>query len=405
MPPEPAEFGTAPQARLGLARSSPKATPDDLGSGLDTASLRLRIYGVAFGIAFGLYLLVQGPQQGTAFWGLAIAGTAGLLWGSGGHPRILRASVIGCLVLALAVPLVPEMASGWSMEAILRASPPWPQTLVALFASRVLSEECDIRFARFWRQPLRPQAPVGLQSSPAALALGCFLTLLFYQTIWGLIPSRSKETDFAAIVLNALTGETIIHRGIVLLFFVIIGHLIDAALLHRRDRAIFEQVQAAMRGRAERGERGGLQELRVLLASQFRHVSHTRTVHLLEAACDQVAADVPAERLLAAASFSAFHSGARRFLRGLLPFLPMLGFFGTVVGLATAMAALPTSSPEGAGVDISGSLSGLAVKFQTTLLGIMASLFAAGLLAFLERGETELAAECALLVARIDDGA
>ena len=89
-------------------------------------------------------------------------------------------------------------------------------------------------------------------------------------------------------------------------------------------------------------------------------------------------------------------------MRGLLPVLPLLGFLGTVIGLARAMAELPAALGNGTGaaVDLSGTLSGLAIKFETTLLGLLASMIAAVLLNLLEKRETEMASQCALAAAR-----
>ncbi len=102
---------------------------------------------------------------------------------------------------------------------------------------------------------------------------------------------------------------------------------------------------------------------------------------------------------LAAISFENFHQASRRFVRALLPFLPLLGFLGTVIGLATAIAGLPHGS-EGSphGFDVSASLAGLAIKFETTFLGLVASIVASFLLNILEKHEAELAAACMLTV-------
>ena len=71
-----------------------------------------------------------------------------------------------------------------------------------------------------------------------------------------------------------------------------------------------------------------------------------------------------------------------------------------MIGLATAISELPRGLTEGSGqaFDISASLSGLAVKFETTLLGLMASMISSLCLHFLEKREAELAAACMLLV-------
>jgi biopolymer transport protein ExbB/TolQ len=87
-------------------------------------------------------------------------------------------------------------------------------------------------------------------------------------------------------------------------------------------------------------------------------------------------------------------------VRALLSSLPLLGFLGTVIGLTAAIGGLPRHlGPAAEGnLDISASLVGLAVKFETTLLGLAGGLLASLLLALLERREGELAAECRHLI-------
>lgn len=368
-----------------------------------TASLRIALYTAALAIAYGLYLAVIGPGQPLAFWAVAtVAGLAMLLGFPAGN-GLFRFGVVATLALASAIPVLPALAAGMPLGDMLKTFPLWPQTLVALFASRVLGEDCDARFARLWRAPIGTSGPVQIQSVAAAIAMGVFLTLLFYQVVGWLAPTRPTDTSFSAIVVAALTGETIIHRAIVFLFFVIAGYLIDAVVHHRRDRVAFVALQRRLAELAARGQRVDGAHLQVLLSTSLGDITHVRATRLIEEAYDRVEPRRSAARVLRSAAFGAFQLGSRRFVRGLLPFLPMLGFFGTVVGLASAMAALPTSTPEGGVVDISGSLSGLAVKFQTTLLGIMASLIASGALAFLDKSEAELGAECAVLVAQVEE--
>ena len=87
-------------------------------------------------------------------------------------------------------------------------------------------------------------------------------------------------------------------------------------------------------------------------------------------------------------------------MRALVPILPLLGFLGTVIGLATALGQMPHSfGGEGPGeIDLARSLAGLSIKFETTLLGLLASMVTAIGLAVLERHEAELAARAVRLV-------
>jgi hypothetical protein len=132
----------------------------------------------------------------------------------------------------------------------------------------------------------------------------------------------------------------------------------------------------------------------------FAAVAHTRAVRLLNAAIDtREVASANATRL-AVLSFDGFQLASRQFVRTLLPILPLLGFLGTVIGLATAISELPRGLTESAdhAFDISGSLAGLAVKFETTLLGLLASMISSLSLNFLEKREAELSAACMLVV-------
>lgn len=386
MPPERA---AALSGRAGSrAGSRPGGRP-----GASAERLRLLAYGCGLLVAFGLYLLVHAGGQGPAFWAAALlcgAGiAAGLVRGAEPDSRAFRWGAGGAALLAAAVPLLPALAADVPLAAAVRAHPLWPQILVTLFAARALAEANEQRFAAFWRAPLRARAPVAAQSAAAALALGACLALLFYQGLAYLGPARGG-TGLVDLVAHALAGESAIHRSIVVLFCVILAFLGEAALQHRRDR----EALAALRRELARGDRTGPGTLRGLLAGPLAGFGHTRTVRSLAQGLRGGGPDAQA----LGAAFAAFHGASRRFVRGLLPFLPLLGFFGTVVGLATAMAALPGEGGAGR-IDLSGSLAGLALKFETTLLGILASMVAGLLLALVEKGEQELAAECALLAA------
>lgn len=394
MPPDGAARGHLAASAPG-ARGARAAMPD-------IAAAKLGIYVAALAVALALDMLVVGRDGGTAFWGCGAATLAAVAVGFVRGGAALRGGALAAAGLALAVPIGSALAGGEPLDTIFARDPVWPQILVALFASRVLAEDCEMRFARFWRAPAEVAGPVGLQSGAAALALGAAAAMAFYQGLWWLGPFHGPKTGVTAITLAALTGETAVHRAILFLFFTLVAFLADAFLQHGRDRAALRALRRAARDAAAHGRLLGARGIRELIGGALADFGHVRTMRLVEEACMQVERDAPPARVLATSSFDLFHASARRFVRALLPALPMLGFFGTVVGLATAMAALPTGSAEGAGVDISASLSGLAVKFQTTLLGIMASLVVSALLALLDRGEAALAAECALYVAEAD---
>jgi hypothetical protein len=302
------------------------------------------------------------------------------------------------VALAVIVPLGPLAAQHSSMAAAMVGTAVWPQILVALFGSRVLADMSELQFTELWRQPFAATHAAPVQSIAAALALGAFFTLLFYQI--GAHVGRSGVSS-SGIIVAALFGDTAIHHAIIYMFFVVMAFVLDAFLLYLHDRS----AVAAIRNYAR--ERGGIDtaELRRLINSDLAPWAHTRAVRYIRDALDGARSDGPGP--LPPSALAGFHQASRRFMRGLIPFLPLLGFLGTVIGLSIALAELPhgLGTGEHQGFDIGGSLAGLAVKFETTLLGLLGSMIAALALGLLEKSEGELAADCSLLVdaARLRD--
>jgi hypothetical protein len=272
--------------------------------------------------------------------------------------------------------------------------PVWPQLLVTLLASRVLASECELSFAEFWRQPIRQRTAVELQSFSAAVALGSFLTLTFYLIVPHLVQSAAQPQS---ILISAMLGGTIVHSTIVFLFFVILSQILDAAIVYTRDRSV---LSAFRRWAASDGANGRRHDPRSFVAGRLSSGTYSRAVQFINSAIQrrENAADGPPE--LPALAFDCFHQASRQFVRTLLPFLPLLGFLGTVIGLATAMGELPRGAADQAArsFDVSASLAGLAIKFETTLLGLIASMAASFALNILEKRESGLAAECMLAV-------
>jgi biopolymer transport protein ExbB/TolQ len=356
---------------------------------------RLRLYSAGFLAAFALHLAANGLDRWPALSIMTVAAMSAGLWRMDG--RWLRAGVVLGVVHALAFPILEQaMASGDSIAAVVAKAAVWPQLLVTLIGSRVLSSEGELSFSRFWRHPLRRGAAIEMQSIPSAVALGSFLTLVFYLAVPHALTPGEKQTS--TIIVSAMLGGTIVHSAIVFLFFVIISSILDAARLHIVDRSV-----VASFGRLVEARRmsGAARDPLSILAGELSSAAHTRAARLLNAAIEAGDGDGLSSRArLAALSFDGFQMASRQFMRALLPLLPLLGFLGTVIGLATAISELPRGLTDGAGhgFDVSASLAGLAVKFETTLLGLMASMIASLALNFLEKRETELAAECMLIV-------
>lgn len=356
---------------------------------------RLRLYSAGFLAAFALHLAANGFDRWPALSIMTVVAISAGLWGMDG--RWLRAGVVLGTFHALAFPILAQaIVNGDSLAAVVAKAAVWPQLLVTLIGSRVLSSEGEWSFSRFWRHPLRRGAAIEIQSIPSAIALGSFLTLVFYLAVPHALTAGAKQTS--TIIISAMLGGTIVHSAIVFLFFVIISSILDAARLHVVDRS----VVACFSRLVEAGQSSGAaRDPLAILASELSSAAHTRAARLLNAAIEASNGGGPSSPArLAALSFDGFQMASRQFMRALLPMLPLLGFLGTVIGLATAISELPRGLTDGSGhgFDVSASLAGLAVKFETTLLGLMASMVASLALNFLEKRETELAAECMLIV-------
>jgi biopolymer transport protein ExbB/TolQ len=355
---------------------------------------RLRLYSAGFLAAFALHLAADGLDRWPALSILTVIALSAGLWGMDG--RWLRAGVVLGIAHALAFPILEQaIASGDSIAAMVAKSAVWPQLLVTLIGSRVLSSEGELSFSQFWRHPSRRGAAIEIQSIPSAVALGSFLTLVFYLAVPHALTPGAKQTS--AIIVSAMLGGTIVHSAIVFLFFVIIASILDAARLHLIDRSVVASFARLVEARRISDS---VRDPLALLTSELSSAAHTRAARLLNAAIEARDGGGPSSPGLAALSFDGFQMASRQFMRALLPLLPLLGFLGTVIGLATAISELPRGLTDGTGhgFDVSASLAGLAVKFETTLLGLMASMIASLALNFLEKRETELAAECMLIV-------
>jgi hypothetical protein len=345
---------------------------------------RQRAYLACLIVVFALHVMLNAAAQGLAFFALAALALI-LLVIACFFPRAMggRLPVLGALVaaiIALVVPLAGAVMGGASLAQAIHDGMVWPQVLVTLFAGRVLASNAEQRFVAFWLDPLR-HGTAGTQSLLAAIVTGCCLILLFYELVGGVAPAPDR-LDPLAIATRALMGQTVIHFAIVLLFFITLAAIIDAALVFANDGfalAALKRVLTGARGRQSRGE------IAALVEARLAGLSYTRPVQGVLGRQEALA------RL---------HSASRRLIRALISFLPLLGFLGTVIGLTAAIGGLPASLGPGASgnIDISASLLGLAVKFETTLLGLLGALIASLLLALLEKREGEMAAETQHLI-------
>lgn len=366
---------------------------------------RLRAYLLCLIVVFAIYCAVHVTGQSFRF--LVLCGLfLGALVVAAVLPAVdrrfqllVRLAATGAGATAILVPLAGDILAGTPLAVAVQTGPVWSQILVALFAARVLSEACNQRFAALWRDPLGKGA-ASTQSMTASILLGCCLTLVFYQFTGSLVVAPER-LDPLAIITRAFTGTTIIHAAIILLFFIVIAALIDAALNARQDHMALASLRALCRNRLAQGGRISSAQLGQLAREALPHYAHTRSLHLVREAVRNRTGPVGSRAL------EAFHAASRHLIRALLAFIPLLGFLGTVIGLTAAVGGLPGElhAPGNGDLDIGASLLGLAVKFETTLLGLAGALVASLVLAVLEKREGEIAAECLHLVETLADDA
>ncbi|MGV6872695.1 MotA/TolQ/ExbB proton channel family protein [Pseudochelatococcus sp. B33] len=379
---------------------------------------RLSIYTVCAGLSFALLLAAGGRHSGIVhgeivFWLLAGFAACGMIVGAvapamgEGFERDLAGP-------RLALGRLPQAAVGVAAVLALLAtadgaSPVWPSVLVLLFAGRVLVEIADLRLWLAWRAPLRRHPAASVQSAGAALAFGGFLALVFEQAaalamrtpgVRAVLPQGGDGVPTAAsVAVDALLGDTPVHRALIYLFFVVVAFVADAWRLHWRDRAALAALGRLLEHAGDDGKSEGGSDPMLPAALDRLAPLHPGSRALL--ACRTIADGTDAAALAAFRAVTDFHLASRRFVKSVVPLLPLLGFVGTVIGLSITLGELPRDTGDGvrAAADISASLGGLAIKFQTTLLGLVGGMVASTALNALEKAETELMAECALIVA------
>lgn len=350
---------------------------------VDEGRFRRNAYQLCLAVSFSLYIFWHGLHHGVLFLFACLGVLVALILPAAAigtekrAERLQRLAAFAAAALSATVPVIGLIVAGQTLPAAASSLAVWPQVLVCLFASRLLAEMCEQRLTSFGRQPFRSGRP-STQSFAAAFLLGCAMMLLFCQSVGG-IEIAPNRLDPTAIVLRALAGGTLLHVTIVLLFFVILAAILDAALLLRHNAAALD----ALRGLHAEQTPLGQAELARLAQLAPLHAPHlTRAMGV-----SREGEVFP--------TMEALHQASRRMIRALVSLLPLLGFLGTVIGLTAAMAGLPRTLGQGGGgeFDISASLLGLALKFETTLLGLAAALIASFLLALLDKHEEEVAAE------------
>jgi hypothetical protein len=176
-------------------------------------------------------------------------------------------------------------------------------------------------------------------------------------------------------LLSALGGASWIHVSLIFLLFLSLALVIDATLRYRRDVAALDRIRRALAQDSPAPSRE--------LFADVAHFGPTRAAYVVGR---ELGVDC-------APHYEEFSASGRRFARGLPALLPLLGFFGTVIGLSITMFELEKGFAGGlTATRLAGALSGLGLKFETTLLGLFGNFVVSTLLDLLERSEADCAA-------------
>jgi len=357
----------------------------------------LRTFVASLAIALAFFVLFSWPDHGWTYRLCALSLVPMLIWQSlvsdpSESRRLLYWTLLSTLVVGV---IAPISGAGESPAAALRDATAraaiWPQALVALFASRAFAAENARRLSLNRDKPFTSSHRLHAQSHSGAVALGAFLCIgaaLFFSNAPFFMTDRATS-----IIVAAASGTTPVHFAILALFFFLIAIEIDALWTCAKDHMALARIRRSLAGCARESAGPTPEQYAQEIASERESYGQSAAVLLL---CDL-------SQSSASATLS-FRAASRRFVRNLLPLLPLLGFLGTVVGLAISLAELQTGLAPGVagGTNISGALSGLAIKFQTTILGLLANIAGLALLNFCEKCEADLVTECGLVADAIE---
>ncbi|MGJ0508145.1 MAG: MotA/TolQ/ExbB proton channel family protein [Methylocystis sp.] len=335
---------------------------------------RVWAYGVSLLIAW-LGYLVFSAGSGRAF--LLCGGVSALMLIYGLLRKMENGLYAGaCLAVFLVAVALGRAVSqeAKSLAGAVSAGLIGPDLLVTFLASRLLASLEARRFAAFYARPL--ESKVGrFLALPGAAALALFLLIAFYALA---APSLGGARNApAGVILAALAGASWIHASLILLFFLSLALIVEASLRHWRDRFALDRLRMSLSNDPVRAAER--------LSEEVARFGPSRAAHL-------IGRELGIECL---PHYEGFFDASRRFARSVPALLPLLGFFGTVIGLSITMFELEKGMGGGLSAGrVAGALSGLGLKFETTLLGLFGSFIALALLDVLEHGEAECAAAC-----------
>lgn len=266
----------------------------------------------------------------------------------------------------------------------------WPECFVLLIGARLVSEWSRLAHDRQTAFALAGPSMSTEQSVTAAALTGAALAILTFS----LAPTPDGTLSVLSVgglLQSALRGATSVHVAILFAAGTALALIGSGFVRCWREWQAFLRLRRAARTSVP----ASAAEAVDWVADQAGGYNGTATAIGLASLLGTAATDLRTDAL------AVQHDAARQFLRRLLGLLPLLGFLGTIVGLAAAIAGLPHGLSGG--VDLTASLGGLAIKFETTFLGLTAYLIGSLLTNFLDRLEADAGAGLLQLAEAIND--
>lgn len=351
----------------------------------------VKLYGLAFSGSVVLCLALK-PAHGFSLAALVAAcgATGAIVRLFGGVPVPLIFSVCLTAIALLVDPLgVRLMASDRPAAAIVQETGAWSECLMLVMSGRLIAVATGEAYDLRWRTALRGPAATSEQSVAAASLIGLAITLAILTTI----PVHTGVTNALSVVgllWSALNAATSIHVAILVAASTALVLIASGFGRYARECWSFARLRSAAKRAATINPDW--------IEAQVKAAPASTTVIGFAALLSPRRENSLSEDLRIEAAWL-FHDASRQFLRRLLGLLPLLGFLGTVVGLAVAISGLPRGLSGT--VDLTASLGGLAIKFETTFLGLTVYLVGSLLTNLLDRLELEARAGVMQLAAEV----
>jgi biopolymer transport protein ExbB/TolQ len=341
----------------------------------------VRVYGLAFTVSVIVCLALKPTHTFSALAFTAAVATTAVVCRL--FARVPVPLVLPVAITAIALvwdPLGSRMfnAEGPVATAV-QAAAIWPECFVLLIGARLISEWSRQAHDRQATLALAGPSMTTEQSVTAAALTGAALAILTFSLV-PLPDGAPSALSVSGLLQSALRGATSVHVAILFASGTALALIGGGFVRCWREWRAFLRLRRA----ARTSVLPSAADAADWVADQADGYASTATAIYLAGLLTGTESDLRTD------AAAVHHDAARQFLRRLLGLLPLLGFLGTIVGLAAAIAGLPHGLSGG--VDLTASLGGLAIKFETTFLGLTAYLIGSLLTNLLDRLEADAGA-------------